>query len=98
MFEFEVEAVGLTESWAARNGIEVITGKMGGYTRAPYYLGALPIEVKLTVEKENRWIASFGRSRTILGFFSWGASESGFFGMQCSLRLNRACRHPSVHT
>jgi len=56
MFEFEVGAVGLTESWAARNGIEVITGKMSGYTRAPYYPGALPIKVKLTVEKENRWI------------------------------------------
>jgi NADH oxidase (H2O2-forming) len=51
-----VGAVGLTEFWAARNGIEVITGKMSGYTRAPYYPGALPIKVKLMVEKENKEI------------------------------------------
>lgn len=56
MFDFEVGAVGLTELWAARNGIEVITGKMSGYTRAPYYPGALPIKVKLIVEKENKEI------------------------------------------
>jgi NADH oxidase (H2O2-forming) len=56
MFDFEVGAVGLTEGWANRNGIEVYTGKMSGYTRAPYYPGALPIKVKLIVEKENKEI------------------------------------------
>jgi len=56
MFDFEVGAVGLTEGYAAQNGIEVITGKMNGYTRAPYYPGALPIRVKLIVEKEDKEI------------------------------------------
>ena len=56
MFDFEVGAVGLTEGWAAQNGVEVITGKMNGYTRAPYYPGALPIRVKLIVEKEDKEI------------------------------------------
>ena len=56
MFDFEVGAVGLTQFWAARNGVEVISGKMSGYTRAPYYPGALPIKVKLLVEREKNEI------------------------------------------
>ena len=56
MFDFEVGGVGLTESWAARNGIEVTVGKISGYTKAPYYPGALPIKVKLLVEKETKEI------------------------------------------
>lgn len=56
MLDFEVGAVGLTEGLASRNGVEVYTGKISGYTRAPYYPGALPIKVKLIVEKENKEI------------------------------------------
>ncbi len=56
MFDFEVGGIGLTESWAARNGIEVVVGKISGQTRAPYYPGALPIKVKLLVEKESKEI------------------------------------------
>jgi len=56
MFDFEVGAVGLTQLWAARNGVEVVSGRMSGYTRAPYYPGALPIKVKLLVEREKHEI------------------------------------------
>ena len=56
MFDFEVGTVGLTQLWAAKNGVEVISGKMSGYTRAPYYPGALPIKVKLLVEREKHEI------------------------------------------
>jgi len=56
MFDFEVGATGLTEFSAARFGIEVAVGKISGYTRAPYYPGALPIKVKIMVEKETERI------------------------------------------
>jgi len=56
MFDFEVGAVGLTEFWAKRFGVDVAVGKISGYTRAPYYPGARPIKVKLIVERETKRI------------------------------------------
>ena len=54
MFDFEVGATGLTEFWAARYGIDLLVGRITGHTRATYYPGALPIRVKLLVEKETK--------------------------------------------
>ncbi|MEM3041231.1 MAG: FAD-dependent oxidoreductase [Nitrososphaerota archaeon] len=56
LFDFEVGATGLTESLASRFGIEVVIGKISGHTKASYYPGALPIKVKLLVEKETKRI------------------------------------------
>jgi len=56
LFDFEVGATGLTEFWASRFGIELAVGKISGHTRATYYPGALPIKVKLLVEKETKRI------------------------------------------
>jgi NADH oxidase (H2O2-forming) len=46
----------LTETAAARNRIEVITGAISSKTKADYYPEAKPIRVKLVVEKESRRI------------------------------------------
>ncbi len=56
MFGFEVGATGLTEHWAGRFGIDVAVGKISGHTKARYYPGALPLKVKIIVEKETRRI------------------------------------------
>jgi len=56
LFDFEVGATGLTEFWAGRFGVEVVVGKMSGHTKATYYPGALPIKVKLVVERETKKI------------------------------------------
>ncbi len=56
MFDFEVGATGLTEFWAARYGVDLVMGKISGHTRASYYPGALPIKVKLLVERESKRI------------------------------------------
>jgi len=54
--DLEVGATGLTEQLASKFGIEVAVGKISGHTKASYYPGALPIKVKLLVEKETKRI------------------------------------------
>jgi NADH oxidase (H2O2-forming) len=56
MFDFEVGATGLTEFSAGQNGIKTVVGKITSKTKADYYPGALPIKVKLVVEKETKLI------------------------------------------
>jgi NADH oxidase (H2O2-forming) len=56
LFEIEAGVTGLTETAAARNRIEVITGAISSKTKADYYPEAKPIRVKLVVEKESRRI------------------------------------------
>lgn len=53
LFEMEIGTVGLTESAAQRAGIETVSMVLSGKTRASYYPGAMPITVKLVVEKET---------------------------------------------
>ena len=56
MFDFEVGATGLTEWRASNNGVDIVVGKITTKTRAAYYPGALPIKVKLVIEKETKRI------------------------------------------
>ncbi len=56
LFEIEAGNTGLTETSAARNRIEVITGAISSKTKADYYPSAKPIKVKLVVEKESQRI------------------------------------------
>jgi NADH oxidase (H2O2-forming) len=56
LFEIEAGNTGLTETAAARNRIEVVTGTISSRTRADYFPGAKPIKVKLVVEKESQRI------------------------------------------
>ncbi|MCW4008663.1 MAG: FAD-dependent oxidoreductase [Candidatus Bathyarchaeota archaeon] len=56
LFNIEAGVTGLTEAAAKRAGIEVITGAISSKTRADYYPNALPIKIKLIVEKESQRI------------------------------------------
>jgi NADH oxidase (H2O2-forming) len=56
LFETDCGWTGLSEAAAKKRGIEVITGTISSKTRADYYPGALPIKVKLVVEKESQRI------------------------------------------
>jgi NADH oxidase (H2O2-forming) len=56
LFDIEAGVTGLTEVVAKRAGIEVVKGAIGSKTKADYYPGALPIKVKLIVEKESQRI------------------------------------------
>jgi len=56
LFEVEAGATGITETAAARNRIEVVTGTISSKTKADYYPMAKPIKVKLIVEKESQRI------------------------------------------
>ena len=51
-FDLEVGSTGITESFAKRSGIEIVTGTISGKTKAQYFPGAQPIKVKVIVEKE----------------------------------------------
>jgi NADH oxidase (H2O2-forming) len=51
LFDTEAGVTGLTVAAAKRAGIEVVTGAISSKTKADYYPGALPIKVKLVVEK-----------------------------------------------
>ncbi|MEM2105235.1 MAG: FAD-dependent oxidoreductase [Candidatus Bathyarchaeia archaeon] len=53
LFDMDVGATGLTENAAQRARIETVTGTISSKTKADYYPGALPIKVKLVVEKES---------------------------------------------
>ena len=56
LFETEAGVTGLTETAAKRVGIEVITGTISSKTKADYYPNALPIKVKLIVDRESQRI------------------------------------------
>jgi NADH oxidase (H2O2-forming) len=56
LFDTDCGWTGLTETAAKRASIEVVTGTIASKTRADYYPGALPIKVKLVVEKESQKI------------------------------------------
>jgi len=55
-FDMEIGATGLNEFFAKRNGIATVAGALSSKTKADYYPGALPIRVKLVVEKESQRI------------------------------------------
>ena len=55
-FDTEIGATGLTEFFAKRNGLDVVTSTISGKTRPQYYPGALPIKIKLVVEREMQRI------------------------------------------
>jgi NADH oxidase (H2O2-forming) len=56
LFETDCGWTGLTESAAKKASLEVVTGTISSKTKADYYPGALPIKVKLVVEKESQRI------------------------------------------
>ncbi|MEM3578114.1 MAG: FAD-dependent oxidoreductase [Candidatus Bathyarchaeia archaeon] len=53
LFDMDIGATGLTENAAQRARIETVTGTISSKTKADYYPGALPIKVKLVVERES---------------------------------------------
>ena len=56
LFDSEIGATGLTEFMAGRAGIKSGVGSITSKTKADYYPGALPIKVKIIVEKETEMI------------------------------------------
>jgi NADH oxidase (H2O2-forming) len=56
LYETDVGSTGLTDGAAQRARIETVTGTITSKTKADYYPGALPIKVKLVVEKESQRI------------------------------------------
>jgi NADH oxidase (H2O2-forming) len=56
LFEIEAGNTGLTETSAARNRLEVVTGAISSKTKADYFPGAKPIKIKIVVEKESQRI------------------------------------------
>ncbi|HXX87419.1 MAG TPA: FAD-dependent oxidoreductase [Candidatus Acidoferrum sp.] len=56
LYDTDIGSTGLTETAAQRARIETVTGTITSKTRADYYPGALPIKVKLVVEKEGQRI------------------------------------------
>ena len=51
LFEIEAGNTGLTETSAARNRIEVVTGAISSKTKADYFPGAKPIKIKTRCRK-----------------------------------------------
>jgi NADH oxidase (H2O2-forming) len=56
LFNTEAGVTGLTETAAQRARIEVVTGTISSKTKADYFPSAMPIKVKLVVEKESQRI------------------------------------------
>ena len=56
LFDTDVGVTGLTENAAQRANIQTVAGSIASKTKAEYYPGALPIKVKLVVEKESERI------------------------------------------
>ena len=56
LFDVEAGVTGLTETAAQRARIETVSGTISSKTKADYYPNALPIKVKLVVEKESERI------------------------------------------
>ncbi len=56
LFDTDIGVTGLTETFAQKAEIETVTGTITSKTKADYYPGALPIKVKLVVERESQRI------------------------------------------
>jgi len=56
LYQTDIGSTGLTEVAAQKARIETVTGTITSKTKADYYPGALPIKVRLTVEKESQRI------------------------------------------
>jgi NADH oxidase (H2O2-forming) len=56
LFDTDCGWTGLTEAAAQRARFDTVTGTISSKTKADYYPGALPIKVKLVVEKESQRI------------------------------------------
>ncbi|OGD48684.1 hypothetical protein A3K79_06475 [Candidatus Bathyarchaeota archaeon RBG_13_46_16b] len=54
LYQTDIGSTGLTEVAAQKARIETVTGTITSKTKADYYPGALPIKVKLIVEKESQ--------------------------------------------
>jgi len=54
LFETDCGWTGLTEAAAKKAGIETVSGTIASRTKADYYPGALPIKVKLVIEKQTQ--------------------------------------------
>lgn len=57
LFDLDCGWTGLSEAAAHKARYEVVAGTVSSRTRADYYPGALPIKVKLVVEKDSERIA-----------------------------------------
>ena len=53
LFDTEIGGTGLTDFFAARAGIETVSGTIVSKTRADYFPGALPIRIKIIAEKQS---------------------------------------------
>jgi NADH oxidase (H2O2-forming) len=53
LFDIEIGVTGLNEFFAGRAGLETVAGTISSKTKADYYPGALPIRIKIVVEKES---------------------------------------------
>jgi NADH oxidase (H2O2-forming) len=53
LFDTEIGGTGLTDFFAARAGIETVSGTIVSKTKADYFPGALPIRIKIIAEKES---------------------------------------------
>ena len=56
LFDTEIGVTGLNEFFAGRAGIKTISGTITSKTKADYYPNALPIRIKVVVEKESHRI------------------------------------------
>jgi NADH oxidase (H2O2-forming) len=56
LFDTDCGVTGLTETAAQRFRFETVSGTISSKTKADYYPGALPIKIKLVVEKESQRI------------------------------------------
>ena len=56
LFDTDCGVTGLTETAAQRFKFETVSGTISSKTKADYYPGALPIKIKLVVEKESQRI------------------------------------------
>jgi NADH oxidase (H2O2-forming) len=52
MFNLEIGATGMTETFAQREGLETISGTITSKTKAEYYPGGKEITVKIVAEAE----------------------------------------------
>ena len=53
LFDIEIGVTGLNEFFAGRAGLKTVAGTISSKTKADYYPGALPIRIKIIVEKES---------------------------------------------
>lgn len=56
LFDVEIGVTGLNEFFAGRAGLQTIAGTITSKTKADYYPDALPIRIKIVVEKESHRI------------------------------------------